>query len=211
MEICADRVKRHNEEYLPHTSCSDNCNWLTMEFKDWRKSPDKMIDEQEAPKIRKYRGKQYLDYIDEQIQEAQARGEFDNLPGFGKPLNLDDSMFTGDKALAYSLLKQNGFSPPEIELAKEIRSQFEKAQAKLEKLRHQRNSLRTRRVPPFDSEKRAFNHAVEKATTGYDQLLHELNRKILKLNLITPSSMHMSMFEVEKLVQQFRVSCPLFD
>ncbi len=179
-----------------------------MDFKDWRKSPDNTIDEQEAPKIRRYRGKQFFDYIDEQIRDAQERGEFDNLPGVGKPLNLDDNRFTGDKAMAYSLLKQNGYAPPEIELAKEIRSEFEKAQAKLEKLRHQRNSLRTRRVPPFESEKRAFNHAVGKATSEYDQLLRDLNRKILKLNLSTPSSVHMSMFEVEKLVQEFRASCP---
>ncbi len=182
-----------------------------MDFKDWRKSPDKMIDGQEAPKIRRYRGKQYFDYIDEQIRVAQERGEFDNLPGAGKPLNLDGNLFTGDKAMAYSLLKQNGYAPPEIELAKEIRSEFEKAQAKLEKLRHQRNTLCTRRVPPFESEKRAFNHAVGKATSEYDQLLRDLNRKILKLNLSTPSSMHMSMFEVEKLVQEFQASCPLLD
>jgi|SRR6266487_1110608 len=182
-----------------------------MEFKDWRKSPDKMIDEQETPKIRRYRGKQYFDFIDEQIREAQDRGEFDNLPGKGKPLNLDDNLFTGDKAMAYNLLKQNGYAPPEIELAKEIRTEFEKAQEKLEKLRHQRKSLCTRRIPPFGSEKRAFNHAVEKATTEYDQLLRELNRKILNLNLITPAPMHMPMFEVEKLVQQFRKSCPLFE
>ncbi len=182
-----------------------------MDFKDWRKPPDKMIDQQEAPKISRYRGKQYFDYIDEQIQEAQARGEFDNLPGIGKPLNLDDKLFTGDKSMAYSLLKENGFAPPEIELAKEIRSDFEKAHAKLEKLRHQRKNLSARRVPPFESEKRAFNHVVAKTTAEYDQLLRELNRKILKLNLITPSSMHMSMFEVEKQVQEFQASCPLFD
>lgn len=170
-----------------------------------------MIDEQQAPKIGRYRGKRYFDYIDEQIQEAQARGEFDNLPGTGKPMDLDDTLFTGDKAMAYSLLKQNGYAPPEIELAKEIRSEFEKAQVKFEKLRHQRNSLHTRRIPPFDSEKRAFNHSVEKAASGYDQLLRELNRKIHNLNLITPSSMHMPVFEVEKLVQEFRTSCALFD
>lgn len=182
-----------------------------MDFKDWRKSPDNKIDEQGSPKIRRYRGKQYFDYIDEQIREAQERGEFDNLPGAGKPLNLDDTLFTGDKAMAYSLLKQNGYAPPEIELAKEIRSEFEKAQAKLGKLRQRGNSLRARRIPPFESEKRAFNHAVEKTATEYDQLLRELNRKILNLNLRVPSSMHMSMFEVEKLVREFRASCPVLD
>ena len=179
-----------------------------MDFKDWRKAPDNTSDEPATPKIGRFRGKQYFDYIDEQIHEAQARGDFDNLPGSGKPLNLDENPFTGDKAMAYSLLKQNGYAPPEVELAKEIRARFEKAQEKLEKLRQQRKSLCARRIPPFGSEKRAFHDAVEKATTQYVQLLRELNRKILNLNLITPSPMHMPMFEVEKLVQQFRNSCP---
>jgi DnaJ family protein C protein 28 len=182
-----------------------------MDFKDWRKTPDQTADKPEAAKITRYKGRRYFDYVEEQIQEAQARGEFDNLPGFGKPLNLDDNLFTSDKAMAYSLLKSNGFAPPEIELAKEIRSEFEKAETKLAKLRHQGNSLRMRRVPPFESEKRAFNHSVEKAASEYNQLLQELNRKILNLNLMTPSAMHMPTFEVEKLVQQFRKSCPHFD
>jgi DnaJ homolog subfamily C member 28 len=182
-----------------------------MDFKDWRKSPDKTTGEPQAPTTGKYRGKRFFDYVEEQIREAQARGEFDNLPGFGKPLDLDSNQFAGDKALAYGMLKQNGFAPPEIELAKEIRSESEKAEAKFAKLRHRGNSLRTRRIPPSASEKRAFNVAVEKAAADYDQLLRELNRKILTLNLMTPSSMHMPMFEVEKLVQQFRQSCPLFE
>ena len=182
-----------------------------MDFKDWRKSPDKTTGEPQAPATGKYRGKRFFDYVEAQIQEAQARGEFDNLPGFGKPLDLDSNQFAGDKALAYGMLKQNGFAPPEIELAKEIRSESEKAEAKLAKLRHRGNSLRTRRIPPSAGEKRAFNVAIEKAAADYDQLLRELNRKILTLNLMTPSSMHMPMFEVEKLVQQFRQSCPLFE
>ena len=179
-----------------------------MDFKDWRKAPDNSTDEAVTPKIGRFRGKQYFDYIEEQIHEAQARGEFDNLSGTGKPLNLDENPFSGDKALAYSLLKQNGYAPPEVELAKEIRTRFEKAQEKLEKLRQQRKNLSARRIPPFASEKRAFQDAVEKTTAQFDQLLRELNRKILNLNLITPSAMHMQMYDVEKLVQESRDSCP---
>jgi DnaJ homolog subfamily C member 28 len=179
-----------------------------MDFKDWRKAPDNPSDEPVTPKIGRFRGKQYFDFIDEQIHEAQARGDFDNLPGSGKPLDLDENPFSGDRVMAYSLLKQNGYAPPEVELAKEIRTQFEKAQEKLEKLRQHRKTLCARRIPPFGSEKRAFNAAVEKATGQYDRLLRELNRKILNLNLITPAPMHMPMFDVEKLVQEFRNSCP---
>src|SRR5205809_7188459 len=106
-----------------------------MDFKDWRKAPDETNDKPKTPNSDKYRNKRYFDYIEEQIQEAQARGEFDNLQGTGKPLKLDDNFFTGDKAVAYSLLKSNGFAPREIELAKEIRSEYERAEAKLSKLR----------------------------------------------------------------------------
>ena len=33
---------------------------------------------------------QYESWIDRQIREAQERGAFDNLPGAGRPLHLDD-------------------------------------------------------------------------------------------------------------------------
>src|SRR5438105_2997577 len=60
---------------------------------------------------------------DEQIAEAIARGEFDNLPGAGRPLNLDDYFSTReDLRMGLGMLKSNGFIPAEIELLKEIRA-----------------------------------------------------------------------------------------
>lgn len=58
---------------------------------------------------------------EEKIREAMARGEFDNLPGAGKPLVLDDdSMVPGDLRVAYRILKNAGCVPPELDLRKEI-------------------------------------------------------------------------------------------
>lgn len=37
----------------------------------------------------RFAGVQYESWIDRQIREATERGEFDNLPSAGKPLNLD--------------------------------------------------------------------------------------------------------------------------
>ena len=182
-----------------------------MDFVDWRKSTEKVKIEQEAPKVGKYHGKEYYHYIDEQIREAEARGEFANLPGIGKPLKLDNNPYVGDKAMGYNLLKSNGFAPPEIELAKEIRTEFERMEAKLARWRHQSRTLRSRHLPPFASEKRVFNAAVKKATAEYEQVLRELNRKILTLNLATPSVMHQPQFAVEQLVAKFREECPLFE
>jgi hypothetical protein len=55
------------------------------------------------------------------ILEAMERGEFDDLPGKGKPLDLsDDPMVPDDLRVAYKILKNSGCLPPELELHKEI-------------------------------------------------------------------------------------------
>ena len=58
---------------------------------------------------------------EEKIQEAMRKGEFDDLPGQGKPLDLeDDSHIPEDLRMAYKILKNAGFVPPELAQAKEI-------------------------------------------------------------------------------------------
>jgi hypothetical protein len=64
-----------------------------------------------------------LDAIAERrIREAQERGEFDDLPGAGAPLDLDDdALVPEDLRAAYRVLKNSGFLPPELEVYREIR------------------------------------------------------------------------------------------
>ncbi len=55
------------------------------------------------------------------IEEAMNEGAFENLAGAGKPLIFEDESFIPeDLRLAYRVLKNAGFSPPELELKKEI-------------------------------------------------------------------------------------------
>ena len=55
------------------------------------------------------------------IQEAMERGEFDNLPGKGKPIDLTSYFETSeDVRVAQSVLKNAGMQSPEVELLKEI-------------------------------------------------------------------------------------------
>src|SRR5258708_35930194 len=90
-----------------------------MDFKDWRKARDKPNTDPEPPRVNKFHGRRYRDYIEEQIAEARERGEFDNLRGLVKPLRLDDDdSYAGEQALAYALRNKNSFARAEIELAK---------------------------------------------------------------------------------------------
>jgi hypothetical protein len=59
--------------------------------------------------------------IEQRIRDAAARGEFDGLPGQGQPLDLDDDrMIPEDLRVAYRILKNSGYVPPEMQTFKEI-------------------------------------------------------------------------------------------
>jgi hypothetical protein len=58
---------------------------------------------------------------EQRILEAQRAGAFDNLPGKGKPLELEDlSWVPDDLRIGYMVLKNANVLPPEAELLKDI-------------------------------------------------------------------------------------------
>jgi hypothetical protein len=92
------------------------------------------------------------------IQEAIQNGELDDLPGKGKPLQMDDdSHIPEELRLAYKILKNADCLPPEVELKKEI------------------------------VRMRDLLEGTEDLDEKY-RLMKKLNFQILKLNLIRPVS-----------------------
>lgn len=59
---------------------------------------------------------------EQRIREAQAQGVFDDLPGAGAPLKLDDdAMIPEELRAAYRILKNSGYVPPEVEALRDLR------------------------------------------------------------------------------------------
>lgn len=59
--------------------------------------------------------------IERRIQQAAARGEFDHLPGAGRPLRFDDDpLVPPEMRMANRILKNAGCIPPELEHLKEV-------------------------------------------------------------------------------------------
>ncbi|NVM56898.1 MAG: DUF1992 domain-containing protein [Desulfobacterales bacterium] len=109
------------------------------------------------------------------IQQAMRDGAFDNLPGAGQPLALeDDSHVPEDLRIAYKILKNAGYVPPEVSLRKEI--------AKTEDLL----------AGMVDSKAK------------YRQL-KKLNFLIMKLNIVrrTPTSLEKAQRYEKRLVERF--------
>lgn len=58
---------------------------------------------------------------EQRIQEALARGELDNLPGSGQPLDLDDDRLVPEELrMVFRILKNSGYVPPEVQTLKDI-------------------------------------------------------------------------------------------
>jgi hypothetical protein len=63
----------------------------------------------------------FAQIAEHRIREAIENGEFDNLKGMGKPLDLgDESWIPEDLGMAYRILKNAGCLPAELELRKEV-------------------------------------------------------------------------------------------
>lgn len=95
--------------YLYQHNQSNDAHVLSMLKPDWRKR--QLEDERPVP---------YTDHMTEIIKRAEAAGDFENLPGKGKPLNLGPSSVNPSEAQLYKTMKDNHILPKWIELANEI-------------------------------------------------------------------------------------------
>jgi DnaJ homolog subfamily C member 28 len=176
-----------------------------------------MADEQQQngdqpgaqPERSQARGRRvWRDLVEEILGEARENGEFDNLPGKGKPLRLEDDVYAGDKALAYHLLKNNQMAPPEIERGKQIDAEIERADEILATLRRRRNALLGGGRIPSASDRRAYNIVRDNAETNYREALREANSNVLSLNITAPAILHRPLVPVEKRMQAFAEEFP---
>jgi DnaJ family protein C protein 28 len=68
---------------------------------------------------------------DDPIKNAMQAGQFDDLPGKGKPLNLDGNPFADPEwELAHHVLKSGGFTLPWIETRRQIEKEWRRADLK---------------------------------------------------------------------------------
>ncbi|MBV9924034.1 MAG: DUF1992 domain-containing protein [Acidobacteria bacterium] len=81
--------------------------------------------------------------VEQRIREAQQAGEFDDLEGEGRPVNLDAYFNTPAELRAgYALLKNAGVLPEEAAVVKELNE----TAARLEECRDEKERERLRRV-----------------------------------------------------------------
>jgi DnaJ family protein C protein 28 len=135
--------------------------------------------------------KDWESWIEQQIREAQERGEFDDLPGKGKPLDLAANPYARDRELAFKVLKDAGYAPDWIELDKALRGKLERARAVLVRRLESREMRLRELADRSDSWSKAERHRVqenwERSVSAFALDVEAINREIAELNLMVPS------------------------
>lgn len=135
--------------------------------------------------------KDWESWIDEQIREAQQRGDFDNLPGKGKPLDLTPNPYAQGQELAFKVLKDAGYAPDWIELDKAIRGKLERVRGTLVRSREwyeaRMAGLERRSGGWADAERERTEASWQQAILRFQEEVSAINAEIADLNLRVPS------------------------
>jgi DnaJ family protein C protein 28 len=76
--------------------------------------------------------KHWESLVDQKIREAMEQGEFDDLPGSGKPIDVSVNPFEDpEMRLAHRMLRNAGFAPSWIEERKDIDAELQIARNQL--------------------------------------------------------------------------------
>jgi len=146
---------------------------------------------QQANDLRR-RAEEATDRVMKRVEET---GELDHL--HGKPLNLDDD----PDWLVTRVLKQQGFSHPLIELAKDLEPLREKAEKTVDRPRRRRKYLSDRSQLDAETVER-FNNEREEALETYRSALQALNRAITDYHLQVPSALQRRPTRIDEAVAE---------
>ena len=132
--------------------------------------------------------------VDEEIRRAMQEGEFDNLPGKGKPLDLDDNPYV-DPAwqMALHVLKSNDFTLPWIESLREIEADLDTARNSLTRAWEWRQASLVAKRPFAEVE-----GEWKRAKTAFSERIEGINRQIFNYNLEVP----LDRFQIHKVVAE---------
>uniref|UniRef100_A0A1J3DZF6 DnaJ-like protein subfamily C member 28 n=1 Tax=Noccaea caerulescens TaxID=107243 RepID=A0A1J3DZF6_NOCCA len=129
--------------------------------------------------------------VEQRIWHSMEEGQFDNLPGKGKPLSLHTNPHADPaEDTLYRILNKNGFAPEWVELNKDIRSKAQEWRVSL---------------------KKAWTMKLEQDQSGWEERsdllktqLKQINNMVFRYNLIVPFGRQMFGLKWEKEIDRLK-------
>ncbi|KAG9441739.1 hypothetical protein H6P81_017593 [Aristolochia fimbriata] len=130
-----------------------------------------------------------LNVVEQRIWHSMEEGQFENLPGKGKPLNYSANPHADPaEDTLFRILSKNGCAPEWVELNKEIRSKIKEWRAALKKAWATRSN-------EDDPKWIEFSDVLKVQ-------MHDINNKVFRYNLIVPFGRQMFGLKWEKEISQ---------
>lgn len=137
--------------------------------------------------------------VERQIREAMEAGEFDNLPGKGRPVDTSENPFEDPELrMAHRLLRNAGFAPPWIEEWKDIDAELERARTLLSHA----SALRER---GWAMDRSSAEASWQRSLTEFCAQVSRLNLRIEANNFKVPAAVFQRRFiNVEREIERVR-------
>jgi DnaJ homolog subfamily C member 28 len=131
--------------------------------------------------------------IDRLVRESMERGEFDDLPGSGQPIDLSENPYEAPELrTVHRLLKNAGFAPAWIEERKDIDREY-----------HRCYSILRRAKALYGSGERSAQAEWERAKKEFRERVEELNERIRFYNLKAPATgFHRKIIDVDEVLRE---------
>lgn len=138
--------------------------------------------------------------IDRLLQEARDSGKFDNLPGQGKPIHIEDDSHTPpDLRLAHKILKDNDLVPEWIMHGKDIDAMHKRLVDNMRKgMRAYRGALADAERSGDAARQQQAEATWQRACETFQRAADKINSEILSYNLKVPQGIpHKFRFNLE--------------
>lgn len=151
------------------------------------------------------------------IQEGIEEGKFDNLPGMGKPLELNDGdSLPLDVRMANKVLKNAGVLPEWIQVRHEITSEREEMARYRERMAAEnikrRPRLEQQKLPAEHAAMRHFAEWHTRCRDNYLRRIKHFNTSVLKFSILAPSTAApFRSMKVEAEMEAFDANFPTLD
>jgi len=139
-----------------------------------------------------------MSQVEDQIRRAMEAGQFDNLPGKGKPLRMEEDPFEDPEwRMAHHVLRNSGFTLPWIEARRELEEAIQAAREALQRSWAWRQAARAQNQTAA-----GVNAEWERALQVFRKKMDEVNQDILTYNLKAPSpQFHMLRVDAEREIE----------
>ena len=127
------------------------------------------------------------------IREAMAAGEFDNLPGHGKPLDMDKL----GEDVATKIMRNSGYKPAWADKKKKLDSERGAVISTLRSCMQEIEARAGACAAPMSLELVRTNSNWQLKAPEIEEAIKAYNKKVTDYNLAMPAQLHMHMLSLE--------------